>query len=73
MQTRQIRNHPRLSTWLGVILVTMGLGLFQFSCYYVDEITASDTDVVITFYEPAADFSGKIYAMPDTADQGLCG
>lgn len=37
------------------------------SCYPGDPISASDTDVVTTFYSPNADFAGKTtYAMPDS-------
>jgi hypothetical protein len=41
-----------------------------FSCYPGDPITPADTDVVATFYNPAADFSSLMtYAMPDSVLQ----
>ena len=42
-----------------------------FSCYPGDPITPADTDVVATFYNPAADFSSLMtYAMPDSVPPG---
>jgi hypothetical protein len=66
MLFKRIRDHYRLYMLFGVILLSIGLGVVQLSCYPGDEITSSDTDVVITFYDPGANFSDKIFAMPDT-------
>jgi hypothetical protein len=48
--------------------VTGALGLG--SCYPGDPLSASDADLVLTLYDPEADFSTKLtYAMPDTVMQ----
>jgi hypothetical protein len=63
---RQIRDRYRLWMLPGMVVLTVSMGFIQFSCYPGDEITASETDVVVTFYDPNVLFSGKSYAMPDS-------
>jgi len=66
MILKQLKERYRFFSLFGVILLSIGFGVFQFSCYPGDPIDSSTTDVVVTFYDPDANFSGKLYAMPDT-------
>ena len=52
---------------LSIFVLSIGLSLVLLSCYPGDPISASDTDVVTTFYSPNADFAGKTtYSRPDS-------
>jgi len=52
----------------GLMVITVTALLH--SCYPGDPITPADTDVITTFYDPAADFASKnTYAMPDSVIQ----
>jgi len=52
---------------LSLILFVVSFSLLLTSCYPGDPISPSDTDVVTTFKNSAADFSSKFsYAMPDS-------
>ena len=52
---------------LSLILFVVSFSLLLTSCYPGDPISPSDTDVVTTFKNSAADFSARFtYAMPDS-------
>jgi hypothetical protein len=65
MKTKHTQKQRLFSLlWIGVLLT--GLAAILYSCYPGDPISASDTDVVTTFYSPNADFGSKTtYAMPE--------
>jgi hypothetical protein len=50
-----------------VACAVLAAAALAISCYPGDELNVADTDVVITLFDPNADFSTKLtYAMPDT-------
>jgi len=52
--------------WLGAGAFLLAAALF-ISCYPGDELTVSETDMVVTAFDKKADFNTKLtYAMPDT-------
>jgi len=56
----------RKTTFSLIIFIAAAIFVLQ-SCYPGDELTYSDTDIIATFYDKAADFATKsTYAMPDT-------
>lgn len=65
MKTRHTRKQKLFSLlWVGLLLT--GLALILNSCYPGEPISASETDVVTTFYNPNADFASKsTYAIPN--------
>jgi len=66
MISTYISKYPKF-VQLFIILFAAGFSLQLASCYPNDPISASDTDVVTTFHNAAADFSTKMsYAMPDS-------
>jgi hypothetical protein len=66
MQT-DLFNKKRLYTKLIMLSLVISLGLLLTSCFPDDSLTASDTDVVATFYKANTDFSTKVkFAMPDS-------
>jgi hypothetical protein len=49
------------------LCLALALAAVAGSCYPGDQLTVEDSDVIVTLYNPDADFSAKqSYAMPDT-------
>ena len=66
MEPRHL-TYCRTASRFGLAAILIGCGLSITSCYPGDELTPTDTDIVATFFDPAANFSTKLtYAMPDS-------
>jgi hypothetical protein len=57
----------KLIKYFAVLLLIVSGMLILNSCYPGDELTAADTDVIATFFDPEVNFANKLtYAMPDS-------
>ena len=59
---------PKKHFWFGLssLLILVSLVFALQSCYPGDEITAADTDIVVTYFDKDADFATKLtYSIPD--------